>query len=1382
MYYGSSSPYTGLPYSYSSSVSPLGSSYSASYLNPGGSYSNHSSIGSYSRAPLSSRWITSSGRNYSPMLSTISERGSASPVRINSPRRIPISSRTYGTPTYTPRPVNINTADIDVSRDKYRHKVEPPKPQPSLPQPKDSSSDESENGPFMPRVDGKPETGIDSSPGIQRSTIKRGRTVVRLYTIKRKERDSPRKPSEEQQQSEETKNEEAVATTQADNTTDEKEFMKWRKKLSEDLNYKDKKEKKSLGAKLVEKFILKDNEKDSEIPAKVQRKELGTSESLPETSSPNINMPGCLDRRCSMELLAEQANLLDSLIRSENLSTATLDLSKMGVSESINNLDGFESLKRRKSNDAHNPLKTTKSDYSLHNSLQSYKDVRDPRSFSKRRSIKKSSSGSSLRRLDSITEFPKESSALNLPAIEENRTPIKQETIKQETTKPETKIPDSTKQAIAKQEPIKPDSTKQATAKQEPITQETPQQKPKPKLKAKITASVEVSAPMSPLKFIVENVTVEEKPRIPKKKEIIFSSEVEEDSITNAKSLAQKLVTNTSKDQNNAKKIENTVITEKQLPSPEPETGNFWDKIGKRETVYLKKRKQNLDEAREKNKRALFWFPEEEEAESNEETKSNSPNESTTIIDCSSDVPNSTKKDAVDTTKHIAVVIKKEEESLKTDKNRIIKDTDIKKDDSMETISGDSIKVEAPTKENNVIDVRNKIATKTMPNSELKPSNPSEANASTLINKILSVCEENSSIGKSASLDTITENKVKISSQKKTKSEKSKKAQKESDLSGNKSLPKTNSKSKALNKSHTQQTSENINSKHIKEETAANASKETELPKIPCPIHPFGLPKVKEPILEPQAGVIEKVENVVNNNQELSETSTESETIIQENATRCPVDKKEMEEKIKEVNVEPVDMLSQSQQSKGGEKQEVSDKVQEHSTSVVSKAVVPEVLQNNIYCKNEEPKQIKETIEATNAVVEVQLHKNDSSKQDLVTENIKDDKPKPPCPIHPFGLQKVKEESTVRENTTALKKDSPLLKLETNNAKVSSDKLGNNEKSNNIDPQPSTSHDLSNVPDVKEVKLKIPSNKLKSTERSPTEVQSSDKKSNEKLNVNKTDNSTSPNLTESKVTLVTQLNKVKTKTIEPLSPDINKNNKSPNKNIIGGKCKDIAAVVLPDNKNNVREKPLVKKDSFKSEEPSTSGVILNKPTSAPITILQKSPDENSKNDSSLHTEVKTLNVPEIPVVLESQNIPNEKIESKTVITQEKTGEENKAENTTQKDQEKEKPIEEAIKAPTPKRPVKEEKAVKPLIATPRPLQKKAPQVIHSSDSSDTSSEEESSEEEDDSDSSEDSTEFFECDNNPDGRTSTGSNDSGFDSSAPASPATFSQIKKGKLHQ
>ncbi|CAG5035677.1 unnamed protein product [Parnassius apollo] len=560
MYYSGTPSYISSPYSYSSSFTPLGTSYSASYLNPGASYSNHSSLGGYSRTPITTRWI-SSGRSYSPMLSTISERGSSTPVRINSPRRAPIPNRitrTYVSASYTPRPVNINTADIDVSQDKYRNKKQN-SDDTSLQSQTENLSVEEDKCPLEPRVEDKPKTGIDTSPGVQKGAIKRERTVVRLHTLKRKERDSPRKPVEElQKRSDNIKKE--VILSENNNKENSVETKRWREKLSEDLIYKDTREKKSLGAKLVEKFQVKDKDNDSDNNKNIANRCESTV--LIPSQQPNIKVNNkSPDRRCSMELLAEQASLLDSLIRRENLSTASLDLSKVGTNVSnlnnnlnnninnlnnnINNVD-VETSKKFKLPEQNLPITSTKSDHSLHDRLNTLKDQKHT---STRRSIKKSSSGSNIPKLDAITEFPKQLSQNVLPIIEESRQSVKDGNIIESKTKPV--------------------------------------------LKAKITSTVEITPPSSPLRFKVENITVEEKPRI-QKKEICFSSIVE----------------NNNYSQLVKTKKNNTIVSDP--VSPEPEDGNFWNKIGKRETVYIKSRKQTLEEAKENQQHALFWFPEEE--------------------------------------------------------------------------------------------------------------------------------------------------------------------------------------------------------------------------------------------------------------------------------------------------------------------------------------------------------------------------------------------------------------------------------------------------------------------------------------------------------------------------------------------------------------------------------------------------------------------------------------------------------------------------------------------------------------------------------------------------------------------------------------------------
>lgn len=1171
IYYGGSPSYSA-PYSnYSSSVSPLGSSYSASYLNPGGNYSTHSSLGGYSRPPLSGRWVTSSGRNYAPLLSTISERGTASPVRIGSPRRIPITSRSYPTPSYTPRPININTADIDVSRDRYRNKDEtitPPVP------PIEPSVSVNDNGPFMPRVDGKPETGIDSSPGLQRSTIKRGRTVVRLHTLKRKERESPRKPQAESSQEENVANINDTDGVSKDELQDEEEPWRWRDKLSDDLIYKDKREKKSLGDKLKEKFILKDRNEDSASPVKKHKSKQENSNDLPVSPLPVIcpTSNRSPDRRCSIEMLAEQANLLDSLIRGENLSTATLDLTKVGLSdENKSNFEQQPSLKRRKSNSTDNPLQTTKSDHSLHETMKSFKDHKDPKQFSKRRSLKKSSSGSSICRLDSITEFPRE-----LSAIEESRLSIKRDNVKA---------------------------------------------KSNPKIKTIITStSVEVSESKNPLKFKVEDVTVEEKPRTPKK-EISFTAIVEEPSIP--KEAVPEI--------ENVKNIPESLADIRQdsdAVSPEPDDGNFWDKIGKRETVYLRNRRQLLQDSKQKNRRAFLWFPEEDEYGLADEVVTTNKDEFNNIsiqsgftsvdedhiVSRGKPISNDEIKDNPLTKLELMPKIEMNDFAQK---DSDIEKLEPKRDELISPVP-DTIKIQEKLMYNKTNDVTSKLDN----NSPKQPLLGSHIN-------------------------TATKNIVETKEMHK----------------GTEIKPETQDLSKVL---------------------------ETK-------------PNILENVVKPT--------NTEKNKIESKDTNEEIKLKIQENI------------------IKPINTIQNKTESKDVH-EEIKPKIQEHITKPID-LIKDKTERKDVY-HDIKPK-IQEKVTKLAITDKIQSKDHEDDVQDKQESQEKKEKAIP---------QQVSVEKTysnkIKEKPTSLKK---FRDEDRNNVTAGSDKkkIVSDDKTNKIVSSKGTTTEKCLLEDVcKECGKIVDSVNL----------------SNETILENKV---RIPSPTQTR----TNSNEIKTTPKIPL-PEHDK-------------------------------KPIIKKQQTQVEEkPSTSKkdiVTDNETTSEVRTETNQGKLEDSKDYIEEVNEETAPDVPSIPTVVQSENIPvsNNDVETEPVQEQKpEEGEGKKAENASQKEMSKE-----IIEQPSPvsivklpRRPVKEEAALRPLIATPRPLLKRVPQVIHSSSSSDSSSEEEDSSDDDDddadeSDASEDSAEFFECENNADGRTSTGSNDSGFDSSAPTSPLNFSSIKKGK---
>ncbi|XP_026328245.1 probable serine/threonine-protein kinase DDB_G0278845 isoform X2 [Hyposmocoma kahamanoa] len=1154
IYYGGSPSYSAPYSSYSSSVSPLGSSYSASYLNPGGNYSTHSSLGGYSRPPLSGRWVTSSGRNYAPLLSTISERGTASPVRIGSPRRIPITSRSYPTPSYTPRPININTADIDVSKDRYRNKIESETPPAPSMEPSLSIND---NGPFMPRVDGKPETGIDSSPGLQRSTIKRGRTVVRLHTLKRKERESPRKPQGESTQEENVTNiNDTDAVSKDDILQDEEEPWRWRDKLSDDLIYKDKREKKSLGDKLKEKFILKDRNEDSTSAVDKNKSKQDNLNDLPVSSLP-VTYPTLNrspDRRCSIEMLAEQANLLDSLIRGENLSTATLDLTKVGLSdEDKSNFERQPSVKRRKSSSADNPLQTTKSDHSLHETMKSFKDHKEPKQFSKRRSLKKSSSGSSICRLDSITEFPRE-----LSAIEESRLSIKRDSEKA---------------------------------------------KSNPKIKAIITStSVEVSESKNPLKFKVEDVTVEEKPRTPKK-EISFTAIVEEPPVPNEAGAEIENNKNISESLSDTRQDSDVV-------SSEPDEGNFWDKIGKRETVYLRNRRQLLEDSKQKNRRAFLWFPEEDEYGRTDEVDTSNKDENN-IVSRGKPISNDEIKDNPLTKVEL---IPKLEMNDFAQKNSDLKKLESEKDELISPVS-DTIKIQEKLMYNKTNDIT----------SEFENNSPKQPLLSSYVN-------------------TAGKNIVQI-----------KETHKETEI-----------KSKIKDLSKALETEPNTQENVVKPTDAENSKIESK------DIHDGTKHKIQENI-KPTNIIQNKIES-----KDVHEVHEEIKPKTQENITK------------------PIDFIKDKTESKDVY-HGMNPKIQENVTKLAIK--------DKTESKNHDSQDKKESKEKTEKVISkhVSLEKKSSDK--------------------------------IKEKPTAVKNN----KVEDrNNVKAGSGekKIVNDDKTSKVVSSKGTILEKCILEDV-----------CKECGKIVDPVSLSNEKISESENKVKIPSSKQPRTNSDKIKITSNI------------PFSGYNKKS----------------IIKKQRTNVEEEPSISKEDIFTD---------NKTTSEERKEVNQDKVEDSKYSIE---EVNKETAPSIPIIVQSENIPipNNDVKTEPVQEQKPEGEDKKAENVSQKAQSKDiieqpSPVS-IVKLPSPRRPVKNEPALRPLIATPRPLLKRTPQVIHSSSSSDSSSEEEDSSDDDDadeSDASEDSAEFFECENNTDGRTSTGSNDSGFDSSAPTSPLNFSSIKKG----
>lgn len=238
-----------------------------STLHLSGPYANHSSIiaSNYISRPYSNP-VTRNYR-YKPHLSTISE--SSALRRLNSPKLSYHTASKY----IVPKPIKINTADIDVSVNKYRKYERPARSPIATPEREKrkspSPSAETEELPARP--------------------IQRNRQSVRLHTVYK---------------SDETK-----------------QSPKWREQLRlDDLDKKEERPKKTPGEKLVEKHLLKEEEQKAE--KKKKRKE-----SVPKTpsfhdicraiSSDTINeilnpgQPQAVQRKQSRQFTDELINAVD---------------------------------------------------------------------------------------------------------------------------------------------------------------------------------------------------------------------------------------------------------------------------------------------------------------------------------------------------------------------------------------------------------------------------------------------------------------------------------------------------------------------------------------------------------------------------------------------------------------------------------------------------------------------------------------------------------------------------------------------------------------------------------------------------------------------------------------------------------------------------------------------------------------------------------------------------------------------------------------------------------------------------------------------------------------------------------------------------------------
>ena len=238
-------------------------------------YSRGLSSGSSYTVPAAPRTTSFAAinRHYKPMLTTISESSYQSgrrPQTLTSLTRINSPKFTLTTSTYkAPRPIQINTADIDVTSSRYNHNNT--RTERSLSKTPErivygtSTSPAKElDSPFMPRVD-------QNDPPNTRSTIKRDRNIVRLSTVRTRSKSSSKNESKSLERKSSTKRSPLAATpttspeiTYTHSPSPEKQGKSsWRDRFGDDLLAKPKDVvKKTPGELILEKHIIKDKSKN----------------------------------------------------------------------------------------------------------------------------------------------------------------------------------------------------------------------------------------------------------------------------------------------------------------------------------------------------------------------------------------------------------------------------------------------------------------------------------------------------------------------------------------------------------------------------------------------------------------------------------------------------------------------------------------------------------------------------------------------------------------------------------------------------------------------------------------------------------------------------------------------------------------------------------------------------------------------------------------------------------------------------------------------------------------------------------------------------------------------------------------------------------------
>lgn len=282
-YVSNSKPYS--PYSYSSSPSTSYSPYSRAIS------------GTYTAPPPRSSYTTNIGRHYKPILKPISESPYQTALRTNAMTALTrMNSGKYSnffkpSSVYIPpRPIQINTADIDVSATKFNKnrnvRARSTSPEPSKTETA-TNDDEKSVSAYMPRVD-------QNDPPNFRSTIKRDRNIVRLSTMRTRKsrsksnsvekRDSSRKSTSSKKSSSDDQQDVDEMNKCAGQNTATKS---WRDKFGDSLHSNTQKVlRKTPGELILEKHIIRDRNNEENHKKKTPSAPAQTIVRLPEMITP----------------------------------------------------------------------------------------------------------------------------------------------------------------------------------------------------------------------------------------------------------------------------------------------------------------------------------------------------------------------------------------------------------------------------------------------------------------------------------------------------------------------------------------------------------------------------------------------------------------------------------------------------------------------------------------------------------------------------------------------------------------------------------------------------------------------------------------------------------------------------------------------------------------------------------------------------------------------------------------------------------------------------------------------------------------------------------------------------------------------------------------